>query len=90
MLLRKPPRLVWAAVAQARYYNIQLFRGTMKILSAWPVKTTLSLHATWTFNHVRYRLTPGVYRWYVWPGFGAQAAANYGPTLGSSSFVIGG
>ena len=88
--LRKPPRLVWTAVANARYYNVQLFRDTTKILSAWPVKATFVLHARWTFEHIRYRLTPGVYHWYVWPGFGPRADASYGAMLGSSTFVIGG
>ena len=36
----------------------------------------------------RYRLTPGRYRWYVWPGLGARSAKRYGSVLGSSSFVI--
>lgn len=88
--LRKPPTLVWTAVVNARYYNVQLFRATTKILSAWPVRPKLKLNRRWTFDHVHYRLTPGLYRWYVWPGFGARAEVNYGPMLGSSTFVIRG
>ena len=33
-------------------------------------------------------LSPGSYRWYVWPGFGARAAVDYGELLGFSSFTI--
>jgi hypothetical protein len=31
-----PPLLRWVPVANASYYNVQLFRGKTKILSAWP------------------------------------------------------
>jgi len=86
--LHAPPGLVWMAVPSAGYYNVQLFRGKTKILSAWPVKTKLALQARWTFGHVKYRLTPGVYHWFVWPGFGPRDKASYGAMLGSSSFVI--
>jgi HYR domain-containing protein len=86
--LKKPPRLAWLPVPNARYYNVQLFKETTKILSVWPTKTTLALHARWTYQDIRYRLTPGIYHWYVWPGFGSRADRNYGAMLGSSSFVI--
>jgi len=86
--LHQPPGLVWTSVANARYYNVQLFRGKTKVLSAWPIKTTFALQAKWTFGKVTYRLSPGVYYWYVWPGFGSRAKASYGAMLGSSSFVI--
>jgi hypothetical protein len=87
--VHKPPVLAWTAVPNARYYNVQLFRGKTKIFSAWPVKATLTLQARWTFGHVKYRLTPGVYHWYVWPGFGPRADVSYGTMLGSSTFTIG-
>ena len=86
--LKKAPKLTWVAAANAHYYNVQLFRGKAKILSAWPTATTLALHRTWTFSRRKYRLTRGTYRWYVWPGVGARADARYGPVLGTSSFQI--
>ena len=30
------PLLVWKRVGKARYYNVQMFRGGRKVLSAWP------------------------------------------------------
>ena len=36
----------------------------------------------------RYALTPGVYTWYVWPGFGPRSAAEYGQLVGSSTFTV--
>jgi hypothetical protein len=74
-------------VKKARYYNVQLVRGT-KILSAWPRHALFRVPRSWVFQGHRYRLTPGVYRWYVWPGYGRASAAKYGPALGSSSFVV--
>jgi hypothetical protein len=85
--LTGPPRLAWKPVPNARYYNVQVWRRK-KIFSAWPTKTSLRLPRAWTFQGRRYRLAPGRYRWYVWPGLGARSAKRYGSSLGSSSFVI--
>jgi hypothetical protein len=86
--VRVPPRLVWAAVRGAGFYNVQLFRGTTKILSAWPRKSRLQLTSSWRYRGKRYRLSPGEYRWYVWPGVGPRAKARYGPLIGDSRFVL--
>jgi hypothetical protein len=82
-----PPRLAWTPVEKATYYNVQLWRRG-RILSAWPKGTSLSLRRSWTYAGRRYRLTPGRYRWYVWPGYGRRADKNFGRLLGSSSFVV--
>jgi hypothetical protein len=84
----KPPLLVWRGVPRAGYYNVQLFRGKQKVLSAWPTRTRLRLRARWKFAGRVRRLTPGAYRWYVWPGYGVPSARNYGQLLGQSSFVV--
>jgi fibronectin type 3 domain-containing protein len=87
--LRKAPRrLSWLPADGATYYNVQLFRGNVKILSAWPTKASLTLAKTWKYQGTRYRLTRGVYQWFVWPGIGARAKVQYGPLLGSSTFQI--
>ena len=87
-VLSSMPKLMWARNAEAAYYNVQLFRGQTKILSSWPVRTALTLKRAWKYQGKRYRLTTGVYRWYVWPGFGARSAVDYGDLLGSKSFQI--
>jgi hypothetical protein len=84
----KPPKLVWTRNAEANYYNVQLYRGQLKILSTWPVGAAVQLKRTWKYQGRRYTLTKGVYRWYVWPGFGARSAIDYGELMGSSSFQI--
>ena len=84
-----PPELRWTPVKGASYYNVQLIRGR-KVFSAWPARTGLRLRRTWIHNGRRHRLRPGVYRWYVWPGYGRIKAARYGKLLGSSTFVVTG
>jgi hypothetical protein len=83
------PMLVWTPVKDARYYNLQLVRGR-KILSVWPRTSHFLLPRSWVFEGHRYRLHRGIYRWYVWPGFGKFSANKYGNLLGGSSFVLSG
>jgi hypothetical protein len=86
--LHVPPLLRWHEVPRASYYNVQLFRGHHKILTAWPTATRLQLRGRWTFRDERVRLTPGDYRWYVWPAYGPRAEERYGKLIGHSSFSI--
>jgi hypothetical protein len=86
----RAPLLVWAPIRRASYYNLQLMRGGRKILSVWVTRPRFQLRRTWVFNGRRNRLRPGVYRWYVWPGFGLFSAGRYGRLLGGSSFVYTG
>ncbi|MFL5861907.1 MAG: hypothetical protein ACJ780_14190 [Solirubrobacteraceae bacterium] len=86
--LGAPPTLNWTAIPKASYYNVQLFKGREKLLSAWPPKPNLHLKRTWRFAGQHHRLTRGRYRWYVWPGFGSRKAAHYGHRVGTATFVI--
>lgn len=86
--ITRPPLLRWKRVAHARYYNVQLFRGDRKILSAWPRRPRLHLHRTWRFNGHRQRMRAGTYRWYVWPGYGRRSRRDYGRLLGIRTFTI--
>jgi hypothetical protein len=83
------PHLSWTPTRGASYYNVQLVRGGT-ILSVWPTKTSLTLPRSWVFQGHHYRLRRGVYRWYVWPGFGRLSAARYGGLVGRSSFLFAG
>jgi Calx-beta domain len=97
-VLTVPPTLKWTAVKGATYYNVQLWRvGTTaqakaakkgKILSAWPNKATYKLGGRWKYDGKTQFLTPGRYKWYVWPGLGKRSAKNYGPAIGESSFTV--
>jgi hypothetical protein len=83
-----PPLLVWRRAARASYYNVQLFRGSVKVLSSWPTRTRLQLRSRWTYLRRTRKLAAGVYRWYVWPGYGRPAANRYGRLLGQSTFTV--
>ena len=86
--LSAPPLLRWTADGKADYYNVQLYRGNRKVLSAWPKRAGFQLASKWSYRGHRYRLRPGKYRWYVWPGFGRRSAVRYGAAIGSSTFVV--
>jgi hypothetical protein len=86
--VKTPPLLAWRAVPKATYYNVQLFIGGQKILTVWPKGTSFQVPRSWRFRGRTYRLTPGTYRWYVWPGLGARSANRYGKLLGSRTFVV--
>jgi len=87
--LTAPPMLSWTPVPGASYYNVQLYRGDpRKVLSLWPATASLQLKHTWRFEGRRYRLKPGKYKWFVWPGFGRREAGRYGHMIGSGTFVV--
>jgi HYR domain len=87
----------WRKVKGAKYYNLQAFFGgtrvfaataDAKVLSAWPTKPSFVLKKTWKYAGRKRTLKPGVYTWYVWPGFGPRSAAEYGELVGSRSFTV--
>jgi hypothetical protein len=80
--------LSWTPIRGATYYNVQLYRGGGKVLSVWPAHADFQLRPTWRFDGRRYKLKPGRYRWYVWPGFGKRRADRYGRVIGAGTFVI--
>lgn len=84
---RRPPLLQWTPVRGARYYNVQLFREGRKILSVWPARARYQLERRWIYGGQR-RLSPGKYRWLVWPGFGRRSKADYGRRMGPSTFEV--
>ena len=87
--LDHPPLLRWTRIRGADYYNVQVFRGKRKVLSAWPTRPKLRLPATWRYAGHKRRLKPGRrYRWFVWPGEGARQRNEYGRLIGARTFVI--
>jgi hypothetical protein len=82
------PLLHWPPVADARYYNVQVFRGKRKVFTTWPGAAQLRLRHHVNFRGRMLTLRPGFYRWYVWPGLGARRLHRYGPMVGASSFIL--
>jgi hypothetical protein len=79
-----PPGLRWRAVRRASFYNVQLWRGKHKVLSAWPHGSKFRLARSWTYQRHRFGLRPGVYTWFVWPAFGR----GYGKLIGTATFRV--
>ena len=86
--LRKAPKLTWALDSEAAYYNAQLLLNGKKILSVWPTSPAFALKKTWRYEGRKYTLAPGLYTWFVWPGYGARSAVDYGELMGSRTFRI--
>ncbi len=86
--LRTVSLLDWATVRGASFYNVQLYYGSTKVLSAWPRLSKLKLKKRWSYRGRSYTLKKGRYRWYVWPGFGGRTNAQYGQLVGESTFII--
>jgi len=87
-VLAGPPRLRWTRVRGADYYNVQLRRDGVKVLSRWPARPKLQLRGRWRFEGRVRRLVPGRYEWDVWPGDGRRTDARYGDRIGGRTFVI--
>jgi hypothetical protein len=81
------PILRWRRVPGAAYYNVQLFRGSKRIYSAWPTMHQIGLPPGWRWSGRHYSLRPAQYRWYVWAGFGARRLARY-HLVGSARFAV--
>jgi hypothetical protein len=87
-VVRAPVVLAWKAAPAARYYNVQLHRNGVKVMTVWPRTARFRIPRSWRHLGKAQTLRPGEYTWYVWPGIGARAQSRYGKLLGSSSFVV--
>ena len=63
----KTRRFAWAPVVGATGYHVELFRGADRVLAQETTEPVLDLGSTWRYEGRTVRLTPGTYRWYVWP-----------------------
>ena len=87
-LISGPTMLAWRAVPRTTFYNVQLYRNGRKVLSRWPSRARFGLRRSWQHEGRTFRLRPGVYTWYVWPGYGTLAKPRFGKLLGQSSFRV--
>lgn len=60
----------WAPAAGARSYRVRFYRADRLVFTAVTSRPRVELPRRWTFEGRSYRLSPGRYRWYVWPLFG--------------------
>jgi hypothetical protein len=83
-----PVVLRWRPTRGATFYNVQLFRGKVKILSAWPKTAKLVVSARWSYSGKTQQLLPGKYTWFVWPARGTRKAPKYQALEGFNSFLV--
>jgi hypothetical protein len=84
----KTPLLRWSSSPAAPFFDVVLWRGAQRLLDSWPSTPELRVPASWTYGGRRYRLTPGTYLWFVYPGIGSRLHPRYGPLLKSGQFTI--
>ena len=60
-------RFVWAPAPGATSYRVQFFRGSTVVFEATTTRPEITVPSRWTLRGVRRALTPGIYRWNVWP-----------------------
>jgi hypothetical protein len=89
-VVTKPPLVEWSPVKKARFYNVQLWRGKVKLLTTWVKAPRVQLRQNWTMQGRRRSLTDGRYQLYVWPAFGTTKNPGYGKLLGKVGFVARG
>jgi hypothetical protein len=88
--VKTPVVFEWLSVEKATYYNLQVWCGKRKVLTAWPKKPRLVVPRKGKFAGRAYTLPKvgTLCRWYVWPGFGRFADRRYGKLAGQSTFRL--
>jgi hypothetical protein len=71
----EPRRFAWAPVDGAVGYRFELFRGDEQVLEVRTKTPAYELETSWRHAGKTERLSPGGYKWYVWPVFSSGPAA---------------
>jgi hypothetical protein len=87
-VILKAPLLHWTSSPSARFFDVVLWRDGERVLDSWPSISRLRVPASWTYGGHHYRLGPGTYLWFVYPGVGSRLHPRYGPLLTSGRFTI--
>ena len=72
----RPQRFAWAPTAGASAYHVELFLGSSRVFEADTKRPTLTIPVRWKSDGRTRSLQPAEYRWYVWPVFAGQRAAE--------------
>ena len=101
-LKKVPAQFVWVADPKASYYNLQLYQGgslllqsttatsaaPKKVMSVFPTGTVFKFKTPWKWEGRTYKMTKGLYTWYIWPGYGPREDIKYGRLMGAATFQI--
>jgi hypothetical protein len=80
--------LTWPRAPAASYYDFILWHDGRRVLDEWPQGPRAIVPVAWSFRGAAYKLVPGRYVWFAYPGFGAKAARHYGALAGSGVLVV--
>jgi hypothetical protein len=80
----------WAPAAQAVGYDVEILRGGAVLYSKSTTAPRLHLSNRWTYAGRAITLSPGTYRWYVWPVVRTDASRARGPAIVATTFTIAG
>ncbi len=86
---QRAPVLTWRPVSGASFYAVRLFRGDVRILDLWPSTTHVRVPASWVYGGADFKLRPGRYRWYVYPGIGNPSRLRLGKLAEAGALVVG-
>ena len=78
-------RFVWLAEPGASGYHVELFRGPSLVYRGRSTRPELTIPPSWTLDGRKQRLSPGDYRWYVWPIVDGQRSSR---AVVQSSLVV--
>jgi hypothetical protein len=86
---RAPRTFVWVPVKGADAYEVQFFRGSRRVLLTRTSRPRLEvLTGRARGSGQRFVLTPGSYRWYVWPLFRSGSAVRRGDAVVQAKLVV--
>jgi hypothetical protein len=71
----------WRPVAGARYYDVQVYKGNVKVFETWSKTPGISLSRRWSFEGRVHRLSRGVYRLYAWPALRPEGTNRFGALI---------
>jgi hypothetical protein len=79
--------ITWRPVSDATYYDLVVWRDGRRVFDMWPTAAAadVPLNARSSGGS---GLEAGHYLWFAYPGFGARAANQYGPLVGSGALVV--
>jgi hypothetical protein len=79
-------RFAWPPVKGAIAYQFELFRGARRVFATRTEGPALDVPARWRLSGRWMALSPGQYKWYVWP---VRAGGRDGTATVRATLVIG-
>ena len=80
--------LKWKPVPEATYYDVVFWRSGKRVVDLWPTAPRVVAPTSPLDHGPGSRLSPGRYLWFVYPGFGAKPAQQYGALVESGVLVV--